>query len=94
MNNTFKSMIFTIIGIVIFFMISWFFITLIPYLLIGGLAIYIIMKIRRSFKNKKKNYNNYDINERINTNTKAQEPYYSDNNGKVIDVEYKDVDNN
>ena len=37
--------------------------TLLPYLLIGGLIIFIIAKIRKSFKGKSSKEDNYDINE-------------------------------
>lgn len=93
MNSTLRNVIFTIIGIIIFFVISWFFITLIPYLLIGGLIIFIIAKIRKSFKGKSSKEDNYDINDRVKYNSSPAEQYYDDNNEKVIDVEYKEVNN-
>lgn len=95
MNSSFKSIIFTLIGLAIFFVISWLFISIVPYLLLGGLIIYIIVKVKKNFNNKNKNKNNsssdYNRNENVYNNSNVQADYY-DRNEKVIDVDYKEMD--
>ena len=91
MNSTFRSVIFTLIGLAIFFAISWLFINIVPYLLVGGLIIYIIVKVRKYFNNKNNNSNNYNRNEDIHESSHVKTDYYNENE-KVIDVDYKEMD--
>lgn len=93
MNSTFRSVIFTLIGLAIFFAISWLFINIVPYLLVGGLIIYIIVKVRKHFNNENNGSNNYNRNEDIHESSQVQADYYNENE-KVIDVDYKEMDDN
>ena len=91
MNSTFKSIIFTGIGLAIFFAISWLFISIVPYLLVGGLIIYIVVKFRKYFSNKNKGSNNQNGTETVYESSNVQADYYNENE-KVIDVDYKEMD--
>lgn len=92
MNNMFKSIVFTVIGLTIFFSISWLFVSIIPYLLIGGLIIYLIVKVKRIFNSKKKSKaTTYNVNEHSYEKSNVQADYYNKNE-KVIDVDYKEID--
>lgn len=90
MNNL-KSLMWTIVGIVIFIAIVKFFIYLIPFILVIALVGYIVFKGKKFFRNKK------DNNETYNTYSQSQSTYETSgiddsNDGKVIDVDYKEVD--
>lgn len=90
MNNL-KSLMWTIVGIVIFIAIVKFFIYLIPFILVITLVGYIVFKGKKFFRNKK------DNNETYNTYSQSQNTYETSgiddiNNGKIIDVDYKEVD--
>ncbi|MEN8077656.1 hypothetical protein ABFP60_11900 [Clostridioides difficile] len=90
MNNL-KSLMWTIVGIVIFIAIVKFFIYLIPFILVIALVGYIVFKGKKFFRNKK------DNNETYNTYSQSQYTYETSgiddsNDGKVIDVDYKEVD--
>ena len=91
MNSTFRSVIFTLIGLAIFFAISWLFISIVPYLLVGGLIIYIVVKFRKYFNNKNKGSNNQNGTETVYESSNVQADYYNENE-KVIDVDYKEMD--
>ena len=91
MNSTFKSIIFTGIGLAIFFAKSWLFISIVPYLLVGGLIIYIVVKFRKYFNNKNKSSNNHNETETVYESSNVQADYYNENE-KVIDVDYKEMD--
>lgn len=90
MNNL-KSILWTIVGIVIFIAIIRFFIYLLPFIIVVGLVSYIIFKGKMAFSKKKYNnetYNSYNQNQNV-----YEESSIDDNsNGKVIDVDYKEVD--
>lgn len=91
MNSTFRSVIFILIGLAIFFAISWLFINIVPYLLVGGLIIYIIVKVKKYFNNKNNSSNKYNKTENIYENSHVKSDYYNENE-KVIDVDYKEMD--
>lgn len=93
MNSSFKSIIFTLIGLAIFFAISWLFISIVPYLLVGGLIIYIIVKVKKHFNNKNSGSDNYNRTEEVYKSSHVQANYYKENE-KVIDVDYKEMDEN
>lgn len=93
MNSTFRNVIFTVIGVAIFFTIAWFFVSLIPYLLAAALIGYIFVKIKKSINNKKNNNTNYDINNRVKDDFRTEQKYYKNEDEKVIDVDFKDVSN-
>lgn len=91
MNNL-KSLLWTIVGIVIFVAIVKFFIYLIPFLLVIGLVGYIVLKGKKAFTSKKNNnqsssYNSYSQNE----NTYEKSNIDDINNAEVIDVDYKEI---
>lgn len=93
MNSNFRSVIFTLIGLAIFFTISWLFVRIVPYLLIGGLIIYIILRVKKNFNSINNTQNNYHRTEKKYESSNVQSDYYNKNE-KVIDVEYKEMDEN
>lgn len=87
MNNL-KSILWTIVGVLIFIGIIRFFIYLLPFIIVIGLVSYIIFKGKMAFAKKKyknETYNSYNQNV-------YEESSIDDNNGEVIDVDYKEVD--
>lgn len=88
MNNL-KSLIWTIVGIVIFIAIVKFFIYSIPFILIIALVGYIVFKGKEFFRTKKNNNETYNS---YSQNTYETSGIDDSNNGKVIDVDYKEVD--
>lgn len=83
-----KSILWTIVGILIFIGIIRFFIYLLPFIIVIGLISYIIFKGKMALAKKK--YNNETYNS-YNQNV-YEENSIDDSNGKVIDVDYKEVD--
>jgi len=83
-----KSILWTIVGILIFIGIIRFFIYLLPFIIVIGLVYYIIFKGKMAFAKKK--YNNETYNS-YNQNV-YKESSIDDNDGEIIDVDYKDVD--
>lgn len=89
MNNL-KSILWTIVGVLIFIGIIRFFIYLLPFIIVIGLVSYIIFKGKMAFAKKKyknETYNSYNQNQNV-----YEESSIDDNNGEVIDVDYKEVD--
>ena len=93
MNSMFRSIIFTLVGLAIFFAISWFFISIVPYILLIGLIVYIIAKVRKHFIYKNDASNDYNIKQDIYENSHVKSDYYKENE-KIIDVDYKEMDEN
>ena len=84
-----KSILWTIVGILIFIGIIRFFIYLLPFIIVIGLISYIIFKGKMALAKKKYNnekYNSYNQNQNV-----YEENSIDDSNGKVIDVDYKEV---
>ena len=89
MNNL-KSILWTIVGVLIFIGIIRFFIYLLPFIIVIGLVSYIIFKGKMAFAKKRYNnetYNSYNQNQNV-----YEKSSIDDNNGEVIDVDYKEVD--
>lgn len=84
-KNWWKSMlVVTVACLVIFGVLKIFFKTL-PYILIIALVIYVISKVSDFIRSKRKVHN-------IDNSTINSDTYSSDDeNGEVIDVDYKDV---
>ena len=85
-----KRLLYTIITACILFVVIAFFIKILPYILIAGIGIYALIKIK-GYTNKRKleNEKKKEV-DKGNTDT-----YYSQNdyfNGKVIDVDYEESD--
>ena len=88
MNNL-KSILWTIVGIVIFIAIVKFFIYLLPFIIVIGLVSYIIFNAKNAFR--KKNNNNQTYNS-YNQSIYEESSIDDDSNGEIIDVDYKEVD--
>ena len=88
MNNL-KSILWTIVGIVIFIAIVKFFIYLLPFIIVIGLVSYIIFNSKNAFR--KKNNNNKTYNS-YNQSIYEESSIDDDSNGEIIDVDYKEVD--
>ncbi|MDU2122464.1 MAG: hypothetical protein E7E64_07975 [Clostridium celatum] len=85
-----KSILWTIVGVLIFIGIIRFFIYLLPFIIVIGLVSYIIFKGKMAFAKKRYNnetYNSYNQNQNV-----YEKSSIDDNNGEVIDVDYKEVD--
>lgn len=84
-KNWWKSMLVVTIACLIIFGILKIFFKTLPYLLLIALIIYVIAKIKGYINSKKKVHN-------ISENDCYTTPYSEDDeNGKVIDVDYKEV---
>ncbi len=89
MNNL-KSILWSIVGIVIFIAIIKFFIYLLPFIIVIGLIAYIIFKGKMAFEKKKYSNGTYDsYNQSQNVYEKSS---IDESNGKVIDVDYEEID--
>lgn len=89
--NNFKSILWTILGIVIFIAIIKFFIFMLPFVIAIGILSYIVFKWKISVNRRKNNgesYNYYDKN----SNGFEEGNIDDSTNGQVIDVDYKEVD--
>ena len=89
MNNL-KSILWTIVGVLIFIGIIRFFIYLLPFIIVIGLVSYIVFKGKMAFAKKRYNnetYNSYNQNQNV-----YEKSSIDDSNGEVIDVDYKEVD--
>lgn len=85
-----KSILWTIVGVLIFIGIIRFFIYLLPFIIVIGLVSYIVFKGKMAFAKKKYNnetYNSYNQNQNV-----YEKSSIDDSNGEVIDVDYKEVD--
>ncbi|ABR36311.1 MULTISPECIES: hypothetical protein [Clostridium] len=92
MNREFKRYMYIIGTICIIFLVGSLILHILPWLLIAGVIIYIVMKIVGFFKEKKrkKNLNNYYNNDRDKEVYSTPVDDYT--TGEIIDVEYEDVD--
>lgn len=89
--NNFKSILWTILGIVIFIAIIKFFIFMLPFVIAIGILSYIVFKWKSAVnrrKNHGESYNYYDKN----SNDFEEGNIDDSTNGQVIDVDYKEVD--
>lgn len=89
--NNFKSILWTILGIVIFIAIIKFFIFMLPFVIAIGILSYIVFKWKSAVNRRKNNgesYNYYDKN----SNGFEEGNIDDSTNGQVIDVDYKEVD--
>lgn len=86
-NNTLKTIGITSIIIVILMFILKLFIKALPYVIIVGVVLWIVLNIIGFINNRKskKNKNSSDYTNDIDSE-------YSDDDPEVIDVDYKDVD--
>ncbi|MFL0164248.1 MULTISPECIES: hypothetical protein [Clostridium] len=92
MNREFKRYMYIIGTICIIFLVGSLILHILPWLLIAGVIIYIVMKIVGFFREKKrkKNLNNYYNNDRDKEVYSTPVDDYT--TGEIIDVEYEDVD--
>ena len=89
--NNFKSILWTILGIVIFIAIIKFFIFMLPFVIAIGILSYIVFKWKSAVnrrKNHGESHNYYDKN----SNGFEEGSIDDSTNGQVIDVDYKEVD--
>lgn len=92
--NSIKSLIYTVIGIVIFIAVARFFIALLPFLIITGLVVYIVSKVIKAINSKGNNsqsntYKAYEDNENRSSYTDEVDDDYT---GEVVDVDFEEVD--
>lgn len=91
--NSIKSLIYTVIGIVIFIAVAKFFIALLPFLVVVGLVVYLLSKLikfinGRGNNSKRNTYKEYETNEDTKTYTGEVDDSYI---GKVVDVDFEEV---
>ena len=89
--NNFKSILWTILGIVIFIAIIKFFIFMLPFVIAIGILSYIVFKWK-SAVNRRKNHGEYYNYYDKNSNGFEEGSIDDSTNGQVIDVDYKEVD--
>lgn len=92
--NSIKSLIYTVIGIVIFIAVARFFIILLPFLIITGLVVYIVSKVIKAINNRgndsqSNTYKSYENNEDRRAYTDEIDDNYT---GEVVDVDFEEVD--
>lgn len=88
--NSIKSLIYTVISIVIFMAVAKFFFTLLPYFIVGWLIIYLVSKLKRFINNsgKSEESHTYDHNKESYIDNKDGD-FYPD---EVVDVDFEEVD--
>lgn len=88
--NSIKSLIYTVISIVIFMAVAKFFFTLLPYFIVAGLIIYLLAKLKRFINNsgKSQESHTYEDNKESYINNKDDDFYPED----VVDVDFEEVD--
>jgi len=92
MNREFKRYMYIIGTICIIFLVGSIILHILPWLLIAGVVVYIVMKIVGFFREKKrkKNLNSYYRKDKDNEVYSAPVDDYT--TGEIIDVEYEDVE--
>ena len=94
MNIDFRRLIYIIATTCIIFLVGVLFINLLPWLILAGVVLYIIFKIKSFIRYKKiekqKNTMNTDTsnNYNVNTYTPSDEGY----TGEIIDLYYEETD--
>ena len=93
MNFDLKKIIYTVISVFFIVLIIKFFINIFPYILIAGLVIYGVLKIK-SFLSLKKNEKNTNSIDNNNYSSNSNEFYSEENDfsGEIIDVDYEESD--
>ena len=95
MNFDLKKLLYTVITACCIFFAIYFFLNILPYLLIAGVAIYAVVKIKGFLytkKNKNKT-NNIENNKYNNQYSSDSNEFYSEDNdfsGEIIDVDYEE----
>ncbi len=92
MNREFKRYMYIIGTICIIFLVGSLILHILPWLLIAGVVVYIVMKIVGFFKEKKRktNLNSYYSKDKDKEVYSTSVDDYT--TGEIIDVEYEDVD--
>lgn len=88
-KSNLKKVLIIIALIAICIAITWVFVSILPWLLVGGIIIWLIAKIVKKVKRYKYQY------EDDKDCSKGAEQYYSEDNidvSEAIDVEYKEID--
>lgn len=100
MNLDFKRLIYTVVTVCFVFIIIKFFLSILPYLLIAGVAIYAVIKIKGFlYLSKNKKNDSIDVNSTTNNNqySSNSNEFYSEDDvfsGEIIDVDYEESDEN
>ena len=92
-KNNLKGLVITIGTILAVFCILGLFFWLLPYILLGGVIIAIVVLVIRTIKNIKSNSNYSDYNN--NGDDLPEDEFYSEddvNSNEVIDVDFKEID--
>lgn len=96
MNRNFKMAMYFLITILVIGAVATLMITILPYVIITGLIIWAIFKIRKYINQRKNKYNSY---EETTTYTSSDDNLHNEGNvdeeydtSKAIDVDYEDVD--
>lgn len=97
MSNGIKTILYIVGTFLIIWLVFGFVATILPWLIIAGVVIYIVVKIKGAILNKKANRNDSYDTQYTETysesyNSDAFEASRDDNNTSVIDVDYKEVD--
>ncbi|SDO79491.1 DUF3329 domain-containing protein [Clostridium gasigenes] len=96
MNNTFKTIIYMILGFMVVSLVASLFLSALPWMLLIGAILFVYFKIKGYFIQKKRGYSSNSHQKTYDSNDKSQ---YSTGNvqdedeiSDVIDVDYKDVE--
>lgn len=92
MNGDIKRYIYIIGTICIVFLVGAVLLHILPWLLLAGFIVYVVMKIVGAFRKKRdeKDKDSFDINNSYD-NKDIYQMSTDDFNGEIIDVEYEDV---
>lgn len=87
-KGTLRTIMYIALGVLIFSVVINLFFSILPYLLVGGVVIYVVTKVVGYFNSKK---SKRDSNESTNNN---YEVYVDDSidTSNAIDVDFEDVD--
>ena len=91
-NNGLKTVLYTFLAIAAVVLCVSLFISILPYLLIGGTVIWLVYKLYKFFfeKNNEENTSYYSSSSYTNEKVDKEDPL-DDKPKEVIDVDYKEV---
>ena len=90
-KGTFRNVLYIILGFMIFSAILSLFFRILPFLLLGGGIIYLLIKIKGYFRKEKIKDEYYSYKSESNSSDEVYEDDYIDTS-EAIDVDYEDVD--
>ena len=96
MNSTFKTIMYLVLGFMIVSLIATVFFAILPYMVLLGVILFVVFKIKGYFISKKIKDSSNSYTKTYNSNTKWEDKVdmkenIDDDVVDVIDVDYKEV---